>query len=195
MAPGVRLLRAGACMSESTDTLTLRVAEAADIGKLDLHIRSSARALGRGFYTDAETEAAIAHVFGVDSELVEDGTYLLIEAADGTVAGCGGWSFRPTLFGGDQFAGRSRGQLDPAADAAKIRAFFVSGAFARRGVGGRLLAACEERARAAGFTRIELMSTLPGVPFYAAHGFVGTEPQSFDLGGVPVRFLPMSKTI
>jgi len=113
----------------------------------------------------------------------------------GELAGCGGWSRRRTLFGGDNFAGRDSGLLDPATDAAKIRAFFVAPAFARRGVARLLLEECEARARAAGFARLDLMATLPGVPFYAASGFVGDAAVALDLGGIPVRFIPMSKTL
>lgn len=182
-------------MIDAAQAFTLRVAEPGDIAPLDDLIRISARALGEGFYSKAETEAAIAHVFGVDSELVADGTYLVIESSGGDIAGCGGWSRRKTLFGGDNFAGRESGLLDPATEAAKIRAFFVAPAFARRGVARLLLSACEERAAAAGFTRLELMATLPGVPFYTACGFAGDTPTTLDLGGVPVRFVPMGKAI
>jgi GNAT superfamily N-acetyltransferase len=177
------------------EPLTLRRARPEDITALEAHIAASARALGEGHYSAAETEAAIAHVFGVDSELVADGTYFIVESADRRIAGCGGWSFRPTLFGGDRYAARSTGRLDPAHDAARIRAFFVSGSFARMGVGRQLLEACEDAARAAGFTRMALMATLPGVPFYAACGFIADAPQTFDLGGTAVRFVPMTKQI
>jgi GNAT superfamily N-acetyltransferase len=174
--------------------LTIRPALPHEIPALEAIITASARVLSQGYYTPAETEAAIAHVFGVDSELVADGTYLVAEAEDG-IAGCGGWSKRATLFGGDRFAGRASGLLDPARDAAKIRAFFVAPHAARRGVGAALLKACEDAAAAAGFARTELMATLPGEPFYAAHGYVGGQPIDLDCGGVPVRFVPMAKTL
>ena len=174
--------------------LVVRAATPADIPALDRLIAASARALGRGYYTDAETEAAIAHIFGVDSELVADGSYLVVEA-DGDIAGCGGWSRRPTLFGGDRYAARSAGSLDPARDAARIRAFFVSPGHARRGVGTTLLTACEDAARDYGFTTAALMATLPGVPFYRAHGYTPGDPIALDLGGTMVRFVPMDKPI
>ncbi|WP_164156581.1 GNAT family N-acetyltransferase, partial [Sandarakinorhabdus rubra] len=120
--------------------LVIRPADAAEIPALEALITASARVLSQGFYTAEETEAAIAHVFGVDSELVGDGTYLVAED-DAGIAGCGGWSRRATLFGGDRFAGRSSGLLDPTRDAAKIRAFFVAPHAARRGVGAALLQA------------------------------------------------------
>ncbi|WP_174286456.1 GNAT family N-acetyltransferase [uncultured Sphingomonas sp.] len=174
--------------------LTVRPATTADIPALDGLIARSARLLGRGFYTEEETEAAIAHVFGVDSELVADGSYLVVEV-DGRVAGCGGWSRRPTLFGSDRYAARSTGALDPARDAARIRAFFVSPDHARRGVGTMLLAACEDAARAHGFRRAALMATLPGVPFYHALGYVAGAPVTLDLDGTMVEFVPMDKTL
>lgn len=174
--------------------LHIRPALVHEVPALEALIAASARGLSQGFYTPAQTEAAIAHVFGVDSELVRDGTYLVAEADDG-IAGCGGWSQRATLFGGDRFAGRVSGLLDPARDAAKVRAFFVAPHAARRGVGAALLDACETAAAAAGFARTELMATLPGVPFYTAHGYQAETAISLDCGGVAVPFLPMHKHI
>jgi GNAT superfamily N-acetyltransferase len=174
--------------------VTLRPALPADVAALEALIAASARALGRGYYTPAETEAAIAHVFGVDSALVADRSYVVAEAG-GDIAGCGGWSARRTLFGGDRFAGREDDRLDPAVDAARIRAFFVAPAFARRGVGAAILWHCETAARAAGFTSTELMATLPGVPFYAAHGYVAGAETIHDCGGTPVRFVAMSRQL
>lgn len=173
-------------------SFTIRPATAAEIPALNALITASARVLSQGFYTPAETEAAITHVFGVDSELVADGTYFVVEDATG-ILGCGGWSRRATLFGGDGFAGRESGLLDPARDAAKIRAFFVAPQAARRGVGAALLKACEDAARAAGFTRTELMATLPGVPFYAANFYLPGDSIQLDCGGVAVGFVPMAK--
>ena len=174
------------------EALTIRPAVAADIPLLETLIAASARALGRGFYSEAETEAAIAHVFGVDSELIADGSYFVAEHG-GAVAGCGGWSRRRTLFGSDRAATRDAGAIDPATEAARIRAFFVAPDAARHGVGTRLLAACERAALAHGFRRATLMATLPGEPFYARHGY-RTEPAIIlDLAGTPVRFVPMMK--
>lgn len=185
---------AAASIAPEMSGITIRPALASEIPALEAIITASARILSQGYYTGQETEAAIAHVFGVDSELVADGTYLVAEAADG-IAGCGGWSRRATLFGGDRFAGRASGLLDPTRDAAKIRAFFVAPHAARRGVGAALLKACEDAATAAGFARTELMATLPGEPFYAAHGYVGGEAINLDCGGVPVQFVPMAKAL
>ncbi|MDO6413035.1 GNAT family N-acetyltransferase [Sphingomonas sp. BIUV-7] len=174
--------------------LTIRPARRDEVPALESLIAVSARILSRGFYSEEETEAAISHVFGVDTDLVDDGTYLLVEQ-DGQLLGCGGWSRQRTLFGGDRFAARTPGFLDPASDAARIRAFFVAPEAARRGVGAALLAACEDRARNAGFTRTALMATLPGVPFYARHDYVAGEPISQRCGDISVCFVPMSKEL
>jgi GNAT superfamily N-acetyltransferase len=172
----------------------IRLATRPDIPALDRMITVSARALGREFYSDAETEAAIAHVFGVDSSLVEDGTYLMAEV-DGVLAGCGGWSRRLTLFGGDRFAQRLEGFLDPETQAARIRAFFVEPAFARKGVGSLILSACETAARNAGFSATTLMATLPGVPFYRAHHYAETQRIMLDLDGINVPFVEMHRRL
>jgi len=148
----------------------LRRATHDDIPALNALIERSARILSRGFYTDAQAEAAIRHVFGVDSNLVTDGTYFVVQSDD-DIAACGGWSTRRTLYGGDQRPVGGVDRLDPRTDAAKIRAFFVAPEYARRGIGRLLVDACVDAARKAGFTRMELMATLPGVPLYAACGF------------------------
>jgi GNAT superfamily N-acetyltransferase len=178
--------------SPMTSKILIRPALPAEISTLEQLIAASARDLSQGFYTPAQIEAAITHIFGVDSELVADGSYLA--ACDGQdILGCGGWSRRSTLFGGDRFAGRTSGLLDPARDAAKIRAFFVAPQAARRGVGAALLDACETAAATAGFTRTELMATMPGVPFYTMRGYVAGDAISIDCGGVNVPFLAMHK--
>ncbi len=175
--------------------MRLRPALPADVPALEALIAVSARGLSRDDYSETEIEALVAHVFGVDSELVGDGTHLMIEV-EGRPVACGGWSRRRTLFGGDRYADRESGFLDPAVDAAKIRAFFVHPDFARQGLGTRLLNACEQAARAAGFTCMEMMATLPGVKLYRALGYAGDAPQILDLpNGVTVTFVPMSKTI
>ena len=181
-------------MTPTMSAPAIRVAAPADVPMLERLIATSARSLSRGYYDEAQIEAAITHVFGVDSDLVTDGTYLVAEWR-GALAGCGGWSRRATLFGGDRFAGRTAGLLDPATDAARIRAFFVAGDQARRGVGRALLDACEQAARSAGFRSTTLMATLPGQPFYAAHGYDAQGLQVQDCGGVAVPFVPMTKSI
>ena len=170
--------------------VSIRLATPADVPALRELIPLSARALSRGFYTDAETESAIRHVFGPDSRLIADGTYFVAEADGGSVlAGCGGWSRRRTLYGGDQTKSGEEPMLDPGSEPAKVRAFFVHPDFARRGVGSKILEACLDAARAAGFRRVELAATLPGVPFYAARGFVERERLSAPMAdgrGLPI---------
>ncbi len=174
--------------------IAIRAATASDIPALERLIAMSARALGRGFYTDDEIEAAITHVYGVDTTLIADGSYLVAEI-EGALAGCGGWSRRATLFGGDRYADRAPDLLDPARDAARIRAFFVAPGCERRGVATALLQRCEAAAAAAGFGCAALMATRPGVPFYAAHGYRSGATVTVDAGGTAVVFVPMTKAV
>lgn len=171
----------------------LRLATLADVPALRRLIAASARGLQRGDYTEAQIDAALRSAFGVDSQLIADATYFVVEAAGAPVA-CGGWSFRRTLFGSDDQPGRQADRLDPTCEAARIRAFFVDPAWARRGLGRALLARCEAEARAAGFVAAELMATLSGVRLYAALGYQAAAPQEVSLpGGVPITFVPMRK--
>jgi GNAT superfamily N-acetyltransferase len=176
-------------------TTRIRPAISAEIPTIEALITASARILSRGHYDEREIEAAVAYVFGVDSDLVDDGTYLVAEGPDGAIVGCGGWSKRRTLFGGNRAAGRDSGALDPAVDAARIRAFFTAPGWERLGIASRLLTACEEAARAAGFGRTALMATLPGLPFYAAHGYVAGTPVDHPCGDTTVPFVPMDKVL
>jgi N-acetylglutamate synthase-like GNAT family acetyltransferase len=150
--------------------LSTRLATIGDVPALTDLIPASARELSRGYYTVEQTEAAIRYIFGPDTMLINDRTYFVAEE-NRVLAGCGGWSRRRTLFGGDQTKNKDDVLLDPAKDAARIRAFFVHPSFARRGVGSVILEACFEAAWEAGFRRVELAATLPGVPFYRAFGF------------------------
>jgi len=155
----------------------------------------SAAELSRGYYTPAQIESLIAHVFGVDTQLLTDGTYYVIERDEHLVA-CGGWSGRRTLFGGDQAKGSSDPLLDPATEAARIRAFFVHPSCARQGLGRTLLVHCEAEARAAGFLRTELMATLPGVPLYRALGYEPLESVTYQLpDGLSADFVRMGRTL
>jgi GNAT superfamily N-acetyltransferase len=158
-------------------------------------IAESARHLSRDDYADAQIEAAIATVFGVDTDLIHDGTYFVADK-NGTLIGCGGWSRRKTLFGGDQFSNRDTGMLDPATEPAKIRAFFIHPAHARKGVARAILSACEREAKEHGFRALELMATLPGVKFYEACGY--SKEGNFDLklpDGVKLELVPMRKEL
>src|ERR1700747_593472 len=137
----------------------LRKAIADDIPRLRALLESSVRGLQAEDYTPAEIEGALQSVYGVDTQLIADGTYFAVESDDGRIIACGGWGKGKTLYGGDQYAAREDSLLDPARDAAKIRAFFVHPRWARRGLGSVLLEACEKAALAAGFTRLEMGST------------------------------------
>jgi GNAT superfamily N-acetyltransferase len=174
---------------------TLRKATPADIPALNALIARSARGLSTAEYRPAQIEGALRGAFGVDTQLLADETYYVIEDG-GQIVGCGGWSFRSTLFGSDARAGRDSSTLDPATQAAKIRAFFVDPGHARRGIGSLLLEHCEQEARRQGFARVELMATLPGVKLYAARGYVGSPMVRFDVGsGEAIEFIPMHKTL
>lgn len=156
----------------------LRVALPRDVPVLQALIERSARTLSVGFYTQDQIGAVTREVFGVDSQLVADGTYYAIECGSEIVA-CGGWGKRSTSFGGDQAKSTPERLLDPATEPAKIRAFFVDPAMARRGLGSMLMAHCAAAAAAAGFRRLELVATMPGVPLYQSLGFDPVE--RFDL--------------
>src|SRR5262245_39832854 len=173
----------------------IRLACAADVPKLQELIERSARALSVGYYSDVQIESAVRYVFGVDSSLISDGTYFVAET-QGVPSGCGGWSRRRNLYGGDQRPTGSMELLDPATDAARIRAFFVAPEYARHGVGRRLLEACVAAARDAGFRRLELMATLPGVPFYRNAGFGECERVTDALpDGTQIEFVRMERTL
>jgi GNAT superfamily N-acetyltransferase len=179
-------------------TTAPRVATMQDVEALNELIANSARILSAGFYNPSQIEALITHVFGVDTQLVADRTYYVIDgadAADGPVA-CGGWSVRRTLYGGDVWKHREDSRLDPTVDAARIRAFFVHPQWARQGLGRRLYTECERAARAAGFRSLELMATLPGEPLYAALGFAAIEHVTSRLpGDVEVPLVKMQRSI
>src|SRR5580692_8337962 len=196
-------------------TIRIRLAESADVPALWALIEASVRGLQAEDYSAAQLEAALRTVYGVDTQLIGDGTYFAAEAvmssrndsendsvgdsenesaAAPVLVGCGGWSQRKTLYGGDQFAGREDSLLDPARDAAKIRAFFVHPDWARRGIGGLILEACESEAREAGFTRLEMGATLSGVAFYRAKGYAALEEMEVSLGnGEALPIVKMAK--
>ncbi len=180
--------------------LHIRLARMDEIPALEQLIARSVRALSAGYYSPRQIELALAHVFGVDSQLIADGTYFVAEAggqpAACAIAGCGGWSKRRTLYGGDQMKAGADDLLDPRTDAARIRAFFVDPAWARRGIGKQLIAACEAAARAAGFTRLEMGATLPGVPLYEAVGYHAVEHLAVPLpAGEALPIIRMEKLL
>lgn len=146
------------------------VATLDDLQDIRALIPVSVRGLNRGLYSPEQLDTSLAHVFGADTQIIEDGTYFVVR--DGAVlAACGGWSRRKTLYGGDQMKTDADPLLDPAVDAARVRAMFVHPSYARRGLGRLLLDTCRAAATAAGFTALELGSTLPGVALYEAYGF------------------------
>jgi GNAT superfamily N-acetyltransferase len=173
----------------------LRLAVPADIPVLRALIDASVRCLQTQDYTAAQIEGALKTVFGVDSQLIADGTYIVAEApprgsevAEQTTAnsapvivGCGGWSKRKTLYGSDHWTAREDALLDPRHDAAKIRAFFIHPGWARQGVGSLILQACEDAARSAGFTRFEMGATLTGAKLFGVKGYVAVRPISIPL--------------
>jgi GNAT superfamily N-acetyltransferase len=161
-------------------------------------IEASVRSLQAADYSPAQIEGALQSVYGVDSQLIADGTYLVAELSESQcrpeIVACGGWSKRKTLYGGDQYAGREDSLLDPQHDAAKIRAFFVHPNWARRGIGSLILEACENAAAKAGFTRMEMGATLSGVAFYRAKGYAAAENQEVPLGnGESLPIVKMAK--
>ena len=155
----------------------IRTAVLADAPAIEALIAASVHGLQAGDYTADQRAGALGTIFGVDRQMIADGTYFVIEM-EGRMVACGGWSRRKTPFGGDHGPCKDDSVLDPATDAARIRAFFVHPDFARRGLGTRLLQSCESGARAAGLRRVELTSTLTGVALYAARGFIAANASS-----------------
>jgi GNAT superfamily N-acetyltransferase len=174
--------------------MVVRLAEENDIGALEILIPLSVRGLQHSHYSSGQMNAAIGSVFGVDRQLIRDGTYFVIEEGSELI-GCGGWSKRRTLFGSDHHhAVRDDAELDPSSDSARIRAFFVHPNHARRGVARAILDACEVAIRAAGFKSIELASTLPGEAFYRACGYVSGEREEVPLpNGLRLGIVHMTK--
>jgi GNAT superfamily N-acetyltransferase len=171
----------------------LRLATRADVPALQALIANSARTLGAAYYATEQIEGALRGAFGVDTQLIDDGTYHVIEA-EGRIVACGGWSRRKTLFGGDARADREPELLDPEVDAARVRAYFVDPTYARRGLGRAILARCEAEACGEGFMRLALMATLPGVRLYEANGWTAEPPIEHPVGDdVTITFVPMSK--
>ncbi len=174
----------------------LRPATLDDKSEIEKLIQCSAREVGTTRYTAEQIEGALRGAFGVDTQLIRDQTYFVVESARGCeLAACGGWSRRRTLFGGDQRADREAGELDPRTDAARIRAFFVHPGHLRKGLASLLLDHCEAAARKAGFSRFELMGTLTGVPFYEARGYARVKPVRYAMEpGLDIDFIAMGKS-
>ena len=176
--------------------IQIRLAVPADIPVLRELIDASVRRLQAQDYSPVQIEKALQTVFGVDSQLIADGTYLVAEAPNPQplIVGCGGWSKRKTLYGGDRWAGRQDGLLDPLRDAAKIRSFFVRPDWERRGIGSIILDACEKAASAAGFSRFEMGATLTGVKLFRTRGYVASEQLEIPIGnGITLPIVYMEK--
>ena len=190
---------------ETSHKFLLRLATEEDIPALHALIEASVRVLQAGDYTPAQIEGALGTVLGLDTQLIRDQTYFVAEATDtrdslfqnakerSSIAGCGGWSKRKTLFGADSGPGREPVLLDPSTDAAKVRAIFVHPDYARRGLGSLILARVEAEAAAAGFTRYEMGSTLTGVPLYRLKGYIEVERTDVPLHNGDV--LPVVKMV
>jgi GNAT superfamily N-acetyltransferase len=178
-------------------SFVIRKARADDRQTIENLIAESVRGLSRDDYDARQIELSIKTVFGVDTELIADETYFVVEAEDGTIAGCGGWSRRKTLYGASRYKlSRDSEPLNPEHDAAKIRAFFIHPDFARKGVGTLILETCESEARAQGFKSAEMMATLPGVKLYAVRGYTGNEEVKVPVGeNIDIICIKMRKNL
>lgn len=177
----------------TSTTLTHRLARRDDIDALSALLDAAISELQKPFLD--ENQIASSRTFmGLDTLLIDDGTYFIVEA-DGEIAGCGGWSRRATLYGGDRSPGRSAALLDPTKDAARIRAMYTHPRHTRKGVGRLILSLCEEAARSEGFKSVELMATMSGEPLYRACGYAPGESVLDERGGVAVPLLRMSKSL
>jgi GNAT superfamily N-acetyltransferase len=175
--------------------VSLRLATEADKGEISSLIARSARGLSQPHYTSLQVETALSSAFGVDSQLIKDHTYFLAFCGQ-QLAGCGGWSYRDTLFGSDREKNRSKAEIDPKTGAARIRVFFIHPDFARLGLGSLILDACEIAAWNRGYRKLQLMATLPGTAFYQRHGYTPGKPLQHALDEkVNIEFVPMFKTM
>jgi GNAT superfamily N-acetyltransferase len=174
--------------------LTHRLARKADMPKMRALMQMAIERLQEDFLSPEQIEAS-KHVMGLDSLLVRDGTYFVIMAGD-VMAGCGGWSRRKTLFGGDHTDGRDPELLNPQKDAARVRAMYTHPDYTRRGIGTLILQLCEQAAKQEGFTKVELAATMAGVPLYTHYGFIETERwMEKTPSGVEVPLAKMVKEI
>jgi GNAT superfamily N-acetyltransferase len=177
----------------TNETLTHRIARREDLDALKTLMEAAISENQKSFLDQSQIASSRA-IMGLDTQLIEDGTYFIVEADD-QLAGCGGWSRRATLYGGDQTPGRSAALLDPSKDAARIRAMYTHPSHTRKGIGRLILSLCEEAAKAEGFTRMELVATLSGEPLYRACGFEAYENIVDDRGGAGVPLLRMKKSL
>jgi GNAT superfamily N-acetyltransferase len=176
-----------------TETLTHRLARRSDLDPLRALMDAAISELQKPFLDESQI-ASSRTIMGLDTQLIDDGTYFIVEA-DGKLAGCGGWSRRATLYGGDESPGRSATLLDPATDAARVRAMYTHPHHTRKGVGRLILSLCEDAARSEGFKGVELMATVAGEPLYRACGYEPCERVMDDRGGVAVPLVRMRKSL
>jgi len=174
-------------------TLSHRLATRDDLPMLRSLMDAAIGELQKSFLSPAEIASSRA-IMGLDTQLIDDGMYFVIES-DGQIVGCGGWSNRATLYGGDESPGRDAALLDLTRNAARVRAMYTRPGFTRRGIGRLVLKLCDEAAREQGFTRVDLMATLAGEPLYKAYGYEVVERLSDDRGGAPVPLIRMSKSV
>jgi len=180
-------------VTESAGEFTSRLAVPEDVAVLTLLMDRAIAELQRAFL-DEEQIASSRAIMGIDTQLIDDGTYFVVESG-ADIAGCGGWSRRATLYGGNHTPGRDSQLLDPSVDPARVRAMYTNPAYARRGVGRLILSLCEAAAAAEGFRTLELMSTLSGEPLYTAYGFRALARLEDSTGGVPVPLVRMEKPV
>ncbi len=176
--------------------IELRLATLADAPVLQLLIEKSVRVLSASYYSDSQIASALRYIFGVDTQLIKDGTYF-VAVSDDTIVGAGGWSKRTTLFGGDQLKAETPDPLlDPERDPARVRAFYVHPEWSRQGISRRILSACEAAASADGFKRVELVATLPGEPLYLTMGYERMEPLEMNMpDGASISGFRMGKNL
>jgi predicted N-acetyltransferase YhbS len=178
-----------------TKTWPLRLACEADAPALEELIRLSVRALQAPYYSTAQMEAALGSVFAVDRQLIRDGSYFVAER-DAVIVGCGGWSRRRSFHGGDSGRKHPDELLDPQRDAARVRAFFVHPAWARRGIGRSIMTACEQAVIQAGFRTVDIVATLAGEPLYASFGYAVVNRYEIALaGGLSLPVVRMSRNV
>lgn len=179
----------------ATEPWPLRLACEDDVPALEKLIPLSVRALQAPYYSAAQMDAALGPVFGVDRQLIRDGTFFVAER-DGVIVGCGGWSKRSSLYGGDGSRKQEDALLDPQHDAARVRAFFVHPDWARRGIGRSIMGACEKAIIEAGFRRVDIVATLAGEPLYASFGYAVVERYEIPMrGGLSLQAVRMTKII
>jgi GNAT superfamily N-acetyltransferase len=195
IAPAAAILTASTVKTATmtTEILQYRLATRDDLPVLTPLMERAIGQLQKPFLSDAQI-ASSRTIMGIDTQLIDDGTYFVVEHDD-MIAGCGGWSRRATLYGGDASPGRDAALLDPARDPARIRAMYTDPDFTRRGVGRLVIALCEDAARGEGFVHTELMATLSGVPLYRACGYMVVADVTDTSGGVPVPLMRMRKRL